>query len=176
MMKKGMVNVVILALVLVNLVLSVVIIFTCIPSMKKTSKLVDKVCKIVDLDVNGEGKDDTGVSMEDLEYIKIVYSDGNDYQVFNLKQSGTKVPHVKLGVTLAINKKHDDYKSKVSTLNSSMVYVGGQIGDIMLEYTAADANKNKKAIEKRVLKMLHELFESDFIYDVSFSQYIISEN
>lgn len=178
MMKKGMINVLIFALVLVNLVLSLVIVFTFIPTMKKTSKLVDKICKIIDLDVNGEGNGESNVSIEDLEYVNIVFSDGkdgsNDSQVFNLKQSGGKVAHIKLGVTLAVNTKHDDYKTKMSTLNSSMAYIGGQLGDIMLEYTATEANANKKNMENRVLKMLRDLFESDFIYDVSFTQFVIS--
>lgn len=178
-MKKGMINVFILALMLVNLVLSVVIIFTFVPTMKKTSQLIDKVCKIVDLDVNGEGKGNNNVSIEDLEYVQITFSDGkggtSDSQVFTLKQSGSKPSLIKLGVTLAINKKHDDYKSKMSTLNSSMAYIGGQLGDIMLEYTASEANANKKTIEQRVLKMLRELLESDFIYDVSFPQYVITQ-
>ena len=56
-----------------------------------------------------------------------------------------------------------------------MTYIGGQIGDIMLEYSASEANSNKRNIEKRVLKMLRELLESDFIYDVSFPQYVISQ-
>lgn len=179
-MKKGMINVIILALMLVNLVLSAVIIFTFVPTMKKTSQLIDKVCKIVDLDVNGEGKGDNNVSIEDLEYVQIIFSDGkggtSDSQVFNLKQSGSKVSHIKLAVTLAVNKKHDDYKSKISTLNSSMTYIGGQLGDIMLEYTATEANSNKKNMENRVQKMLRELFESDFIYDVSFTQFVISQS
>lgn len=174
-MKKGMINIFILSLMLVNLVLSVVIVFTFVPTMKKTSKLIDKVYKIVDLDVNGEGKGESNVSIEDLEYVQITFSDGKNDQVFTLKQNGSKPSLIKLGVTLAVNTKHEDYKTKMSTLNASMTYIGGQIGDIMLEYSASEANSNKRNIEKRVLKMLRELLESDFIYDVSFPQYVISQ-
>ena len=57
-MKKGVINLLILALVLVNLVLSLVLVFTFIPSIKKTNTLVDKICKIIDLDVDGEWFDE----------------------------------------------------------------------------------------------------------------------
>lgn len=174
-MKKGMINMIILALVLVNLVLSVMLVFTFVPSVNKTSKLVDKICKIVDLDVNGNGQSESEVAIEDLEYVQLLFADGTESQVFNLKQDnkGT-VPHVKLAVTIAVNKKHADYKDKMSSLNASMTYISSKLGDIMTEYSAATANDNKRNMEKQVLSMLHELFNSGFIYDVSFPQFIIS--
>ena len=168
-----MINVIILALVLVNLVLSVLLVFTFVPSVNKTSVLVDKICKIVDLDVNGSGQNGENVSIEDLEYIPVTFADG-DSQVFNLKQSGNSVAHIKLGVTIVVNKKHDDYKSKLDSLKASMNYISGKIGDIMLEYTATEANDNKKVMERRVLKMIQELIASDVVYDISFTRFIIS--
>ena len=117
-MKKGMINIFILALMLVNLVLSVVIVFTFVPTMKKTSKLIDKVYKIVDLDVNGEGKGESNVSIEDLEYVQITFSDGKNDQVFTLKQNGSKPSLIKLGFTIAVNTKLEDYTTKISTLNA----------------------------------------------------------
>ena len=44
-MKKGMINFVILALVLVNLVLSVILVFTFVPAVSKTNNLVGKIAK-----------------------------------------------------------------------------------------------------------------------------------
>lgn len=176
-MKKGLVNVIILALVLVNLVLSVVLVFTFVPSIKKTGKLVDKICTIVDLDTDGKGDEKQEVAIEDLEYVTFTFADGATDQVFNLKQeAGTSsVYHIKLGISLAINTKHEDYSSKSASLNSAMAYIAGKIGDVMLEYTSTEANTNKKEIETRVLNLMRELTNSDFIYGVSFPQFIISK-
>ena len=174
-MKKGVINLLILALVLVILVLSLVLVFTFIPSIKKTNTLVDKICKIIDLDVDGNGGSVTDVPIENLEYVPVTFSEGKTEQVFNLKQgSSEKSSHIKLSVILAVNTKHGDYSSKSEALTSAMSYISGNIGDIVMEYTAAQANAGKKEMEQRVLKMLQEYFASDFIYDVSFSQFIIS--
>ena len=50
-MKKGISNIIVLALVIVNLVLTVILVFTFLPSIKKTNNLVTKICDIVDLEV-----------------------------------------------------------------------------------------------------------------------------
>lgn len=174
-MKKGVINLLILALVLVNLVLSLVLVFTFVPSVNKTNTLIDKICKIIDLDVDGEGGASSDVPIENLEYVPVTFSEGKTEQVFNLKQgSSDKSSHIKLSVILAINTKHGDYSSKSEALTSAMTYISGGIGDIVMEYTAAQANAGKKEMEQKVLKMLQEYFASDFIYDVSFSQFIIS--
>ena len=63
-MKKGMINFVILALVLVNLVLSVILVFTFVPAVSKTNNLVDKIAKIVDLNVSGDSTENGAPSAE----------------------------------------------------------------------------------------------------------------
>ena len=49
-MKKSMLNVITLALVLVNLVLTVILTFSLVSTNNKTNKLVTKVSEIIDLD------------------------------------------------------------------------------------------------------------------------------
>lgn len=53
-MKKSMLNVIILALVLVNLVLTVILTFSLVSTNKKTNSLINKVAQIIDLDVQAE--------------------------------------------------------------------------------------------------------------------------
>ena len=57
-MKKSMLNVIILALVLVNLVLTVILTFSLVSTNKKTNSLINKVAQIIDLDVAGVEKQD----------------------------------------------------------------------------------------------------------------------
>ena len=47
-MKKSMLNVIILALVLVNLVLTVILTFSLVSTNKKTNSLINKVAQIID--------------------------------------------------------------------------------------------------------------------------------
>ena len=50
-MKKNLMSVIILALVLVNLVLTAILTFTIIPQTKKSNQLVDQVCSAIDLEL-----------------------------------------------------------------------------------------------------------------------------
>ena len=72
-MKKGMINFVILALVLVNLVLSVILVFTFVPAVSKTNNLVDKIAKIVDLNVSGNSTENGAPSAEDTEPVRSLF-------------------------------------------------------------------------------------------------------
>ena len=56
-MKKSTLNVITLALVLINLVLTVILTFSLVSTNNKTNKLISKVAEIIDLDVAGA---DTG--------------------------------------------------------------------------------------------------------------------
>ena len=52
-MKKSMLNVITLALVLVNLILTVLLTFSLVSTNKKTNSLITKVAEIIDLDAGG---------------------------------------------------------------------------------------------------------------------------
>ena len=48
-MKKNLMTVIILALVLVNLVLTAILAFTIIPQTRKSNQLIDKIASAIDL-------------------------------------------------------------------------------------------------------------------------------
>ena len=56
--KKGMINAITLALTLINLVLTIVMVFVFVPAINKTSNLVDKICTIIDLNVADNAESD----------------------------------------------------------------------------------------------------------------------
>ena len=58
-MKKSMLNVITLALVLINLVLTVLLTFSLVSTNNKTNNLITKVSQIIDLDVGGITADST---------------------------------------------------------------------------------------------------------------------
>ena len=50
-MKKNLMTVIILALVLVNLVLTAILAFTIIPQTRKSNQLIDKIASAIDLEL-----------------------------------------------------------------------------------------------------------------------------
>ena len=65
-MKKSMLNVITLALVLINLILTVLLTFSLVSTNNKTNNLITKVAQIIDLDIG-----ETTVKMTPLLRVQI---------------------------------------------------------------------------------------------------------
>ena len=53
-MKKNILTIVIMAASIINLILSAVLIFSVMPTMNKTSNLIDKVSSVIDLEIESQ--------------------------------------------------------------------------------------------------------------------------
>ena len=74
-MKKNLMSVLILALVLVNLILTGILTITILPQTKKSNELVNKVCSAIDLELeSGDGTESASIPMDQVETYKIVGS------------------------------------------------------------------------------------------------------
>ena len=107
-MKKNLMTVIILALVLVNLVLTAILAFTIIPQTRKSNQLIDKIASAIDLELeDGSSKDTAAVPVEDIE----VYDIEASFTV-NLSPSGDGKDHVAVfSIGLSLNTKSDGSKS-----------------------------------------------------------------
>ena len=171
-MKKSLLQIITLTLVVVNLILSALLIFTCMPAISKTGKLVNRICEIVDLDVSGSSDEPETVDIKNLEEVAVTFN-GESTTSLNLKTGDDGKAHViVVGVSIILNKSHADYKAKHDTISSVMSQIDSTIIDVVSQYTMSQANSNKEEIRKEVLGRLQQLFDSTFIYDVSFTSFI----
>ena len=108
-MKKNLITVIILALVLANLILTAILVFTIIPQTKKSNQLIDQVCSAINLELqSGENTPATPeVPIEDVETYAIT-----DGFTVNLKQGEDGKQHYAVfSVSLSLNTKSDGYKT-----------------------------------------------------------------
>lgn len=175
-MKKGMSNIFVLVLALVNLILTVILVFTFVPAINKTNRLVDKICEIVDLNVgDNSGSNGDAVTVSDLDSRAVKFGVGEDAlseATITLKKSeepNAKAHHMKIGVIINLNKKHKDYAENSKLIDSAMTNIGSTIISVMSDYTYAEVDREK--METDILQALRTLFNSDFIYSVEFSQW-----
>ena len=183
-MKKGMLNALTLVLCLINLVLSIVIIFTFVPAIKRTSNLVDRVCEILDINVGTDTTTgaNTGVSITDLSSVNIVFNSGNDTTTtVKLSSSDGKEHYLKLGLSVNLDTTHEDYLDSKNPMNedtitSAMTVIDGIIIDVVSNYSYEQLSQTayKAELENAILKRLQNSFGSGFIYSVSIGTYTIS--
>ena len=136
-MKKSMLNVITLALVLVNLVLTVILTFSLVSTNNKTNKLVTKVSEIIDLDVagvdNSSKSTSAGTSIEDVAYVDVSNNGSNDIMISYT--DGGKTHYAIVNVTLGLNTKAKDYASKSTTINNGMKVIVNAVQTEAMKYT-----------------------------------------
>ena len=117
-MKKNLLAVIILALVLVNLILTAVLVFSIIPQTKKSNELIDQVCAAINIELEGgQNKDSSAVPIEEIA----VYNITDNFTV-NLADNGDGKKHYAVfSVGLSVNKtseeKLDEMKEKCRELH-----------------------------------------------------------
>lgn len=166
-MKKSMLNVITLALVLINLILTVLLTFSLVSTNNKTNSLITKVAQIIDLDVGGmstETGSSSSANIDDIEYIDVMNNDSTDITI-SYTDSG-KTHYAVLNVTLGINKKAKDYETKKTSINNGMRLIVNQITTEAMGYSYNTVAQNKTTIEENLLTELRDLFETDSITSV----------
>lgn len=171
-MKKGLMNVITLALVLVNLILTVMMVFTFVPAINKTSKLVDKIGAIVDLNAGGEQESGDGqVSVTDIATVDVKFST-DAYTTVSLKSDADgKMHYCKFAVTISLNSKAKDYDTVSASIDKAMSIVASTCIDAVSNYTAS--NIDKTTVQNDILTKLQGLFETDTICGINLGQYAV---
>ncbi len=164
-MKKNLVTVITLALVLVNLVLTVILTISIVPETKKANELITKVCGAIDLDLeSGSATSGENVPIENLEVYNV-----EDKMTINLKKGEDNKDHFAIiTVSLSINKEHDDYKKLQPQLAEKKNLIKAEINSVVSNYTIEEIKSNQQAVEEELLKNLQKMFGSDFIVSVGF--------
>lgn len=169
-MKKNLISVLILALVVANLVLSAILVFTIIPQTKKSNELITKVCSAIDLELtSGANENQNTVPIEDIE----VYNIADSFTI-NLKEGADgKAHYVILSVGLSMNTKSEAYEKYGANsgegLKAKESIIKNDINSIIGSFTLDEFNEDTQAVQDAILEDLQEMFGSDFIVGVSFS-------
>lgn len=164
-MKKNLITVITLALVVVNLVLTVILTITILPETQKANELITKVCSAIDLDLeSGSATSNADIPIDQIEVYNI-----DDEQTINLKQDGDGKDHfAMITVSISMDTKNSDYKDLKPQVEEKVNLIKGDINNIVSQYTIDEIKNNQSAVQDEILKDLQKMFGSDFIVAVGF--------
>ena len=164
-MKKNLITVITLALVVVNLVLTVILTITILPETQKANELITKVCSAIDLDLeSGSATSNANIPIDQIEVYNI-----DDEQTINLKQDGDGKDHfAMITVSISMDTKNSDYKELKPQVEEKVNPIKGDINNIVSQYTIDEIKNNQSAVQDEILKDLQKMFGSDFIVAVGF--------
>ena len=168
-MKKNLISVAILVLLIVNIVLTSIMMFSVLNTNKKTAAFVTEVASAIQLELgtDEESQETETVAIDDIDTYTIAD------MTIQLKPSATtnssgentsKVHYVSTSIVLSMNKKNADYK----TYSADLV-IKGEITEAFSQYTMEEASENPQAVKDEILSRIQALYGSDFIFDVTLS-------
>lgn len=167
-MKKNLLSVLILALLIVNIVLTAIMMISVTSTNKKTAAVIGDIATILNLELekgseSGEG-DEAEISIKDTTVYNI-----EDKMTIPLRVGEDGKQHYAIvSVSLAMNNKHDDYKTYGETIKEQESLIKGEINEAFSSYSMEDLQVDPDVVREDILKRVQKLFDSDFIYKVTF--------
>jgi len=177
-MKKSLLNVITLALVLINLILTVLLTFSLVSTTKKTDDFISKVAGIIDLDVGATTttttqSSSTTVSLSDLEVVDVKLSDSTTKITISLLDDAGKVHQAIVSVAISLNKNSKDWTKLRANVDSGMPLIVSEINKVVSSYSFTSIFANKANMEQQILTYLQDtMFQSDIIYSVSLTGFV----
>ncbi len=159
-MKKNLISIVILSLLIVNIVISSLTLFSVFGTNQKTAALVTDIAAAISLDLGTE-EEAVQVSIADV----VTYDIAEMTIPLKTGEDG-KAHYALVSVTLSMNSKDEDY-ALYSDLSTRESLIKGEINDVIAQYTMEQAKDNGALMEEQILENIQTLFNSKFIYDVT---------
>lgn len=168
-MKKNLISIIILALLIVNVVLTAVMMFSVTSTSKKTAALVDNITTALNLELAANGADSEemkeAIPMSDIQTYDI-----SESMTIPLKTGEDGEPHFcMVSVTLSMNTKDKAYKTYGEAISEKESLIKSEIVDVFGQYTLEEAREQQDVIRQEILEQVQTMFDSEFIFNISFS-------
>ena len=168
-MKKNLVSIIILALLIVNIILTSVMLFSVTGTMKKTASLIDGIAMALSLELGEELSAETTAEAVPMENVA-VYQIADEMTIPLAVGVDGKDHFCMVSVSLSMNTKADGYKDYGATVGEKEDLIKGEIVSAIGSYTIEEAKADTDAIRKDILQRIQRMYGYDFIYDVVFRE------
>ena len=180
-MKKNLLSIIILALLVVNLGMTGFMMLSVMTTNSQTAKLISDIAAALELEANGgntggfSGSASGVVAVTDMatwgftgdEKLTIALKPGED----------GKAHYMVVEVVFSMNKAHADYATLGTEDNLANVkeVVKSEITNTLASYTMEELQGGMDAVAREsILENVQAMFNSNFIYDISFSSVLYS--
>jgi len=170
-MKKNMLSILILALLIVNIILTAIMMFSVTGTAKKTSALIDDISAAINLDLKNQSDSSTTAPIVDVPISDIeVVALGEEMTIPLAIGADGKQHYYLVAVSLSLNTKHEDYKKLQPTVTTQADLIKGEIISAIGSHTLEEIQEGTDGIRMEILQRLQTLFGSQFIFNVTFTK------
>lgn len=172
-MKKNLLSVLILALLVVNIVLSAIMMISVLGTNSKTAELVSQVVLAMNLELYEPGSEmENAIPLSQTETYSM---SGIMVQLkHDTDENGKEIgaDYIIFDISLSMDTKNKDYKTYGSAdkLAGLEIEMRDAVESVIKKYTERECQESMDSqIKAEILRSIQNLFQSDFIYRVSIS-------
>lgn len=164
-MKKNLLTVLILALLMVNILLTCVMMISVMGTNQKTAKLVNNIATVLNLELTDPGEDGE-------EAVEVSLADTDVYNITGLTiplTGGDKQEYIIFDLSLSMNTKDGDYKTYKETIADRESLIRDAITSVVSCHTKEECRGNLEGLKEEILEAIQKLFGSKFIFNIGLS-------
>lgn len=174
-MKKNMISILILALLIVNVALTAVMMFSVMGTMKKTAKLIDGISSALSLEVAdpsavGDTAAEETVGIDAIQ----VYAIEDQMTISLAKGADGEAHYCLVSVSLSLNTEDPDYEKYGATVAEKEDLIKSIIFSVIQSHPIEEAESNPDMLRQEILEQIQELYGSKFIFNVVFRDIMFS--
>lgn len=168
-MKRNLLTIIILALLIVNLALTGIVMFSTVSVNKKTVALVTDIASVLELEIGDSAIVSEEEAVENVSISDTEVYDIEDAMTIALKKGADEDDHFALvEVSLSLNIKDEDYEEYQPMLATKESLIKSEIITVIGSYTKEEVMANTTGLEEEILIKIQDMFGSKFVYDVAF--------
>jgi flagellar FliL protein len=170
-MKKNMLSILILALLIVDIALTAVMMFSVVGTAKKTSALIDDITTAINLELDNQTATTTTAAIADVPIGDIeVYALEDELTIPLAVGADGKSHYYLVSVVLSLNTKDDGYKKYGSTIADKEDLIKGEIVSVIGSHTMEEMQSDVDSVRMEILQRIQSLYDSQFIFNVTFTK------
>lgn len=174
-MKKNLLSILILVLLVVNIILTAIMMMNVMGTNQKTAAIVTDIAGILDIELDrGDGSSSGAVSLENT----VVYSIPEEMKIPLKRAEGDDKDYLCIvKVSFSMDSTNEDFTKfgdGAGNLESMETLMKSEVNTVIGSYTVEEAKLSQQQMCEDILERIQELYGSNFIYKVSFSDIIFA--
>lgn len=164
-MKKNLLTVLLMVLLIVNIVLTSITMYSVIGTNSKTAALVTNIAAVMNLErIETSGGSLSLVPLEDT----VVYNIADSMTIpLKVEEDGSGAKYILFNIAFSLNTKHTDYKTYGEDIDAKASLIKDVVTSTVSVHTESECRDDFDGLKTEILKAVQGLFQSDFIFGVS---------
>lgn len=171
-MKKNLISIIILALLVVNIALTSVMMFSVMTTNQKTTRLVGDIASALELEFSDPSGQEQQVEIPIADTATYKFEDQLTIRLKDSDEDG-KEHYFITSVSFSMNTKDKDYKKYGESIAEQADLLKSSVYTVISDYTLEElrADNNEKAA-RDILEQIQAMYDSKFIFKVNFIDFL----